>query len=469
MKHPVFTYNQRRRIERLYDDSRTLEQYLQDIAEIETSEELHQLAYIQNWSAHRIEVARAIVKHPLCDFGTGLQIYWRLEFSWRILQYESRNAIQSEEHQHRFDLMVFIEEKLASLDFPSRRIAVVSREFFKMFFAVQGPIKRKIPDILFENSPGTPCLRDDLEDDMTHEEWRDLIHRELDYAIISLTSNAEEDPGYQPYLDWFVRRNIEGDFSPFTNRISRFPFNRLKSQLHRTWKNIFSGDSSKKNPHLSDDQRRRLHRVLDTSILNEDHIQFVHQMESAEELHQLASSFNWDNGHTKDIMQAIINHPLCDYGTALSIYWMASPTFYREKYSTREDVRKSFLDIYDLLEFAEQKLLENRFASHRIQIDVSKLGNRKRLARQETFKRQIPPQLLKNSPGTPFIQDDLQYEFNDADRYLSVLETVSHCLHSITQNILGNPLFESVAERFRKINLDGMKLKDSPLNPELDD
>ena len=50
------------------------------------------------------------------------------------------------------------------------------------------------------------------------------------------------------------------------------------------------------------------------------------KLKSSKELHYLASIFNWDDD--KDVLEWIINSPLCDKGTVLLIFWRSQPDFY---------------------------------------------------------------------------------------------------------------------------------------------
>ncbi|MGX2954874.1 DUF4274 domain-containing protein [Shewanella sp. JL219SE-S6] len=45
-----------------------------------------------------------------------------------------------------------------------------------------------------------------------------------------------------------------------------------------------------------------------------------------EELHYVAANLNWDNG--LESPAAILNHPLCDAGTALLLYWYGQGFFH---------------------------------------------------------------------------------------------------------------------------------------------
>lgn len=93
---------------------------------------------------------------------------------------------------------------------------------------------------------------------------------------------------------------------------------------------------------------------------------------SAEELHALARQLNWDDDDTIDRLRRLINHPRCDRGTALQIYWTGEPTFYLG-YETRDRVRNELwpeaLATYDLLREIEQLVLANRFATAEIPFD----------------------------------------------------------------------------------------------------
>ena len=50
------------------------------------------------------------------------------------------------------------------------------------------------------------------------------------------------------------------------------------------------------------------------------------KLKSSKELHYLASIFNWDD--ELDVLEWIINSPLCDKGTALLIFWRSQPDYY---------------------------------------------------------------------------------------------------------------------------------------------
>jgi len=55
------------------------------------------------------------------------------------------------------------------------------------------------------------------------------------------------------------------------------------------------------------------------------------QVDSAVQLHYLPLILNWDSGWTEKIVEWILKHPLCDAGTALSIYWLMEPQFWKKQ------------------------------------------------------------------------------------------------------------------------------------------
>jgi hypothetical protein len=53
-------------------------------------------------------------------------------------------------------------------------------------------------------------------------------------------------------------------------------------------------------------------------------------IDSPVQLHYLPEILNWDSGWTEQIVDWILEHPLCDAGTVLLIYWMNDPRFYKK-------------------------------------------------------------------------------------------------------------------------------------------
>jgi hypothetical protein len=69
---------------------------------------------------------------------------------------------------------------------------------------------------------------------------------------------------------------------------------------------------------MDDMARRRVRNALDSS--GQSQVQAVKELRDAEQLHQFALNYNVNDGFSP--LQAIIEHPACDKGTALYIYWL---------------------------------------------------------------------------------------------------------------------------------------------------
>ncbi|WP_210489408.1 DUF4274 domain-containing protein [Rufibacter aurantiacus] len=75
------------------------------------------------------------------------------------------------------------------------------------------------------------------------------------------------------------------------------------------------------------------------------------KLNSSAQLHYLADLFNRDE--EKNVLEWIVDSPLCDYGTALLIFWRAQPDFYTQFADKSEAGYEK--DTYRLL----QKILGN--------------------------------------------------------------------------------------------------------------
>jgi hypothetical protein len=90
------------------------------------------------------------------------------------------------------------------------------------------------------------------------------------------------------------------------------------------------------------------------------------EVESPEELHYYAINYNWDDG--LDLLRPVIDHPLCDQGTALFLFWLGQPDWF---YDREADGRIGSGDSDNLrfLKDVQAKYLESGFPSHRIRVD----------------------------------------------------------------------------------------------------
>jgi hypothetical protein len=86
------------------DDEATRANYEALLAQIESPEELHAYAREFNWDAGCKEM-RDVIRHPLCDLGTALLIYWYAGPGY-YLKYADRSEVQDYEN----DSLALIEE-----------------------------------------------------------------------------------------------------------------------------------------------------------------------------------------------------------------------------------------------------------------------------------------------------------------------------------------------------------------------
>jgi hypothetical protein len=102
-------------------------------------------------------------------------------------------------------------------------------------------------------------------------------------------------------------------------------------------------------------------------------------LQSAEELHAFAVQFNWDAGVEQ--LSWVINNPMCELGTAILIYWRATPLYYYEKYESREQMATNkptyyedadWFGAYDLIKVIEKKFDENFFKTNSINYSIAK-------------------------------------------------------------------------------------------------
>jgi hypothetical protein len=95
-----------------------------------------------------------------------------------------------------------------------------------------------------------------------------------------------------------------------------------------------------------------------------------------EEIHALAVNYNWDND-TDELIRLILDHPACDKGTALMLYYMAEPLYYYQKYQDIDDVMKNKesdweVDSFRLIKYIEEKIKANNFKTAMFSYDAQK-------------------------------------------------------------------------------------------------
>jgi hypothetical protein len=118
---------------------------------------------------------------------------------------------------------------------------------------------------------------------------------------------------------------------------------------------------------LTEEQRKRVEALINDEYFDEDDDEetmlaaFAKLMDAItdpEELHLYAEDFNWDCGCSD--MAKVIDHPLCDLGTALLIYWRGAPRWYLQ-YNDRSEVKEYERNTFDLLQEIERKVIAGDF------------------------------------------------------------------------------------------------------------
>lgn len=123
------------------------------------------------------------------------------------------------------------------------------------------------------------------------------------------------------------------------------------------------------------------------------------RLKSSEELHYLVQALNWDDEKTADAIRWVIRQSACDLGTALYIYWMNEPSFWK-KAEAENDIPAWGKESYELHKDLEARLLAGSFIKRAIAFDPRK---ERYVARSEATEspeeRAIPSELKRASPG----------------------------------------------------------------------
>lgn len=141
---------------------------------------------------------------------------------------------------------------------------------------------------------------------------------------------------------------------------------------------------------------QRIRAVFDAS--GEEVLLALAALETPEELHQVASHWNWDDRMTRRLLSGIVEDPKCDRGTAALIYWHTDGLF--AAYTAPEEARSWSRDYFILCLRIEEKVGKQEFRSSVIRFDP-----------QETFgaegvrnllngaRRVVPAFMMEATPG----------------------------------------------------------------------
>lgn len=153
---------------------------------------------------------------------------------------------------------------------------------------------------------------------------------------------------------------------------------------------------------LSPEQLKRIGYLVRDKWVGENELesytkfhQALSEVTAPEELHQFAANFNRDCGH--DALFSVLRHPLCDKGTALLIYFYATPAyFYRHRQQGipfRVDEVKTFMFL-----LAIERLVEmGWFKSNLIKVDPANIHGRNHL--EKNGANLIPAFMKQPSEG----------------------------------------------------------------------
>jgi hypothetical protein len=90
-------------------------------------------------------------------------------------------------------------------------------------------------------------------------------------------------------------------------------------------------------------------------------------LSASDELHQFATSWNWDDGVAG--LEYVVQHPNCDLGTALEVYWLGNPVETYTEYTSAEEADVDFPGLWLLLEMIEARVGRNGFPLTKIAFD----------------------------------------------------------------------------------------------------
>ena len=125
---------------------------------------------------------------------------------------------------------------------------------------------------------------------------------------------------------------------------------------------------------LTDDQALRLNRFANGGDFDtdEEFFEAIKEIDSSEELHYLAQILNWDDYRTPKAIEQVLDHPKCDAGTALQIYWMNEPEGLKDMELKNGVVAAWREDGYQLHRKIEQLYLAGKYSARRIAFDPRK-------------------------------------------------------------------------------------------------
>lgn len=127
---------------------------------------------------------------------------------------------------------------------------------------------------------------------------------------------------------------------------------------------------------------------------------------SSEQLHLFVYNWNWDSG--VEPLRVIVNHPQCDKGTALNIFWACDALGFFQKYNDRSEVDTWALEVYDLAVEIKDKFQQGVYTTENIYFNpepywvTPPIGGKQYYERDlklKNLKQEIPDEMLKPTSG----------------------------------------------------------------------
>lgn len=118
--------------------------------------------------------------------------------------------------------------------------------------------------------------------------------------------------------------------------------------------------------------------------------EFFASVTDPEELHLFADLYNWDGG-VEDLWR-VIQHPVCDLGTALLVYWRGQPDFDLQ-YADRDEVPDRRRKEWDLLREIERRVAAGAYRTASQPFDPADDNSndlRPKPARVQRYGRDLP-------------------------------------------------------------------------------
>jgi hypothetical protein len=133
-----------------------------------------------------------------------------------------------------------------------------------------------------------------------------------------------------------------------------------------------------------------IQRIVDDGMDPATRLACVAALDSAEALQWLVNVYNWDDGY--EVPAAIANHPKCDLGTALTLFWLVHGVGWCTGEYTANEHLKADQDFAELL---TKRLLAGRYScgmtSYKIPLGIVK--------RHQYKKKGIPAVLITDVEG----------------------------------------------------------------------